>query len=195
MNNDTAFSISCHMKTYLTILLATSLVTSATYAQDKISQARALRAQLVHQHYRKAEFAWKNGNVEEAKKSLNTALKMDPSHAPSYALALQIKGSGAKIASDDRKRMFSTTILPVVDFNTLEFKEALDILTKLIEKQSDGKFNPNFIVQDPSKKLAGKEVTFNLKNVPASVVLDYLLNSVHAGATFDKHATVIRPKQ
>lgn len=182
------------MKSVLIFSLSIGLLHGSVFAQDKTRQEREQKAQLVHRYYRQAEIAWEKGDVELAKQSLNSALKLDPSHAQSYALALQIKGSSAKITSDGRKRMFSTTILPVVDFRNLPLNRALDILTKLIEKHGDGKFHPNFILQDPKKQLRDKEITLNLKNVPASVVFEYLLKTAHAGASYEEHATVIRPR-
>lgn len=182
------------MKRNLAFILSLSLLTGYSAAQDKLMRDRAQRARQVNLLYQQAEVAWKEGEAEIAQKTLQAALAINPNHAPSYALVQHIKANSNAATSAKRKRLFSSTMLQVVDFNDIPLDEAIRVLGKLIEKQSDPKFQPNFVIQDPHKSLGKKKVNLQLKGVPASVVLDYLLSSVDAVAQYDAYATVIRPK-
>ena len=62
-----------------------------------------------------------------------------------------------------------------------------------MRKQTDNKFSPNFVVQDPNNVLEARKFTLKLGNLPASVVLQYCLDSSRATARYDQHAIVIRP--
>ena len=73
-------------------------------------------------------------------------------------------------------------------------KFAVTALGQMVDKESKGAVTANFIVEDPQGKLAGKKVTLSIKNLPAKVVLDYLLSQVGAKARFDEHAVVVMPQ-
>jgi hypothetical protein len=63
----------------------------------------------------------------------------------------------------------------------------------MIEEKSDGKFAPNFMVQDPSNKFAETTVTLMVKNVPANAVLDMMLKQAGGIAKYEQHAIIIKP--
>jgi hypothetical protein len=65
------------------------------------------------------------------------------------------------------------------------------VLGIAIEKASDEKITPNFIIQDPKGKLADKTISMQLKNVPAKAILDYIHSQANTQARFDEHAVVI----
>ena len=60
-------------------------------------------------------------------------------------------------------------------------------------KQTDGKFAPNFVVEDPEKVFEERTFSLKLGTVPASVALKYSLDGVRATARYDEHAIVIKP--
>ena len=64
----------------------------------------------------------------------------------------------------------------------------------MILKETKDQLSPNFIIQDPQNKLANAKITLNLKNLPASAVIKYLLTQANARARYDEHAVVIEPK-
>jgi patatin-like phospholipase/acyl hydrolase len=50
---------------------------------------------------------------------------------------------------------------------------------------------PNFIVKDPEKKFDRAQLTLQLQNVPASQVLNYIVDHVQAKVLYEEHAILI----
>ena len=63
----------------------------------------------------------------------------------------------------------------------------------LVEKASEDKVTPNFILQDPQGALSDVKITLVLKNTPAKAALKYILDMAGAKARHDEHAIVIMP--
>jgi len=85
-------------------------------------------------------------------------------------------------------------MIPAFQLDGATLQEALDALNLILDKESKGQVAANFIVQDPNRKLAAGKLTLNLKNVPASAVMKYLMAQANAKARYDEHAIVIEPK-
>ena len=83
--------------------------------------------------------------------------------------------------------------IPKVNFENTPFRDAVEALDIMIEKETKGKFAPNFVIQDPHGQLAKREVTIKLGAVPANVVLDYILKMTDAKVRYDQHAIVLMP--
>ena len=98
------------------------------------------------------------------------------------------------IAARARSRQLDQYQIDQVDFSKTEVSEAIVALSMLIEKKSAGKFSPNFMIQDPANKLAEREVTLQVKNLPARAALDMILAQAGASARFEKHAIIIVPR-
>ena len=63
----------------------------------------------------------------------------------------------------------------------------------LVEQKSDKKFSPNFMIQDPDKKLGEQLVTLQVKAVPAKAVFEMLLQQAGAVAKYEEHAIIVKP--
>lgn len=175
-------------------LLISSLLCSGTLSAQETIEERKQRAKQVAMFYSMAEQAYENGEIAAAKEALRSALSLNRQHAHSIALARRMQVGGNQTLLAKRKRIFNNVIVPIIDFDGVNFKDAINALSEVVEKQSKGKVIPNFIINDRSKVLKDVEITLKLKNVPAGDVLDHLLSAAGASASFGKYTTIIRPR-
>ncbi len=169
------------------------MITGTINAQQTIEE-RQKRAQEVELFYDLAVKAYEDGDLKAAREALSSALTLNRSHAHSIALARRINSNGNQTVLERRKRIFSSVMVPIIDLNEASFKDAITVLGKTVETESKGEVIPNFIIQDRSKILENVKINLTLKNVPAGDVLDHLLKSAGASATFGTYTTVIRPR-
>ncbi|MCH7225449.1 tetratricopeptide repeat protein [Haloferula sp. A504] len=143
--------------------------------------------------------AMNQGQPEAAEKAFREALRIQPNHAQARYQLGQLPARAEALKAQRRAAELAEIRLPAIDFAGVTLNEALAALGQMIETESaksrgeDKALTPNFMVQDPGGSLGDKEVNLRLKNVPAKVALDYLLQQVGATARYDEHATVIRP--
>lgn len=182
------------MKKNILFAMMILAVLPQSYAQDSLSKQRQARTKQVESFYQQAEQAFVEGDLKAAQEGVRAALAINPNHGPSYALRLKLKSNGDRFKVENRKRQFKNVILPVVDIEEMTVSEALALLSKLIEKQTEDKFHPNFVITDRQGSLEEKVVTLQLKNIPASIALQYLLESAGATARYDQYATTIQPR-
>ena len=134
------------------------------------------------------------GDVAAARLAYTKALQANPGHANCRYRLNQLKIDAPVIAAKGREAKLSKVMIPAFQLDPASLQEALDSLNLILEKESKGQVAANFIVQDPNKTLAASRLTLNLKNVPASAVMKYLLAQANAKARYDEHAIVIEPK-
>jgi len=149
-------------------------------------------------YYRQGMVAINRGDEVAARRAFTEALRLNPSHANARYQLNKLPEMRDTLTQRKKTAELSSVKLPEVTFSGASLQEALEALNHMIEKES-GKEDkakaivPNFMIQDPSGKLAEREVDLRLKNVPAKAVLDYLLQQAGATVRYDEHATVIRP--
>lgn len=182
------------MKNYITTILLTLGMATSLIAQNSISD-REERARKVNAYYGQAVTAYNDGDLNAAREALKNALALNPRHAQSYALSLRLKQNKGSFKAKNRERAMTKIILPRIEIDDLPLGEALDILGKLIQKKTNDSFTPNFVIQDNTGILKKRKVNLNLQNIPASVVLDYLLEQSGATARFDNYAINIRSRR
>lgn len=163
-------------------------------SQDAISKSRQSQSQQIAQYYKQAEKAYSDGDLAGTKSALRNVFAIDRNHGPSYALALKLKGSGSDFKIKARQRQLAAVIIPQVEFDQMPLGDALRNLSTLVEETSKDKVIPNFVIQDASNTLKTVPVTLNMKQVPATVILEYLMNLSNATAKFDQYAITIKPR-
>lgn len=181
------------LKLSTTTILAVLAFSNLSMAEQSSRQTRINQNQKVASYYKIAEQAFLAGDKEKTAKALKQALAINPKHGPSYALAIKLKKSGKVFKVKEREAQFGSVMLPVIDFQDEPLSEALRMLSTLVEEKSNQTVFPNFVIQDKTSTLKDKPITLNMKNVPAKVVLDYLMNMAHASAKFEEYATTIKP--
>lgn len=164
-----------------------------------LASSLPLLADEADQLYRLGMAAMQEGKPEAAEAAFRKALQLRPAHAQARYQLGQLPAQAETLKARRRAAELGEVKLPVIEFSGVTLNEALAAMGQMVETESaktrgeDKALTPNFMVQDPSGTLGSKEVTLRLKNVPAKVALDYLLQSVGATARYDQHATVIRP--
>lgn len=149
---------------------------------------------LAEAEYRKGQAAEKTGDPTAAREAYTRALQADPRHAHAHYSLGQLRITSAAIAAKGRESKFAA--LPVAEYRASELTlgESLALLTSQLEKNSKKAPTPNFVIEDPTGKLAAAKVTISLKGVPAGGVLRYILDQAGAKARYDEHAIVISPQ-
>jgi tetratricopeptide (TPR) repeat protein len=168
--------------TPLSIALALILPSSA--------ETPAQRAEL---SYRQGQAAEQAGDPEAARKAYTAALQADPGHPHARYSLGQLKITAPALAAKGREAKFAAVMIPELKLDQAPFKDALEALQVIVEKQSNDKVTPNFVIQDPKEVLSGAKITLVLKNTPAKAVLQYILDQAGAKARHDEHAIVITP--
>jgi tetratricopeptide (TPR) repeat protein len=153
-----------------------------------------VRADTAADLYKQGMTAMDEGNVRAAELAFTEALRLQPNNANVRYQLGQLKQNQDSIAARARSRQLEQYRIDQIDFSKTEVSEAIVALGMLIEKKSEGKFSPNFMIQDPSNKLGDREVTLQVKNLPARAALNMILAQAGASARFEKHAIIIVPR-
>ncbi len=128
--------------------------------------------------------AFHAGDLTGAKAALELIARNDPQNktVPVYLRMIAAKQAG-EIAA---RRRLDATILPKIDFRDVSAREAFEYAIQLINKNAtDGK-KTNIVWMVPSDFPA--RVTLALEQVPASVALTYIAESVGLAVAFEEHA-------
>lgn len=150
-------------------------------------------SQNANDFYLRGEAALKAGNIEEAKASYQAALRLDPNYGNAKFRLLSMRNLSATAKLNARKAQFSSIVLPNVVFEDLTLQESLEALGAMVEKVSQDSFVPNFVINDPSNRIANNTVNLKLRNIPASAALKYVLSQAKAREVWNPHVISIRP--
>lgn len=173
------------MKIHTMLLALTIAIAGSALAETEVTSDTL---------YRQGIAAERAGDPDAARAAYEQALRLNPKHADARFRLGQVKVRRDTIARQGRQAALTKVILPDVQFSEATLRETLDVLAKRINTGSDGKLSPNFVVQDPGGKLANAKITMQLRNVPASTVLQYILEQTGARARHDEYAIVIQPQ-
>jgi tetratricopeptide (TPR) repeat protein len=170
------------MKTLVALIVITCSAHLAL-AENAAEKAEAL--------YKKGLAAEKAGDPAAAIAAHKAALELNPNHAHArYQLGeVKIKAAGIKANAIEAK--IGAIMIPAYQIEDASVQEALGLLALAIEKQSKDEVSPNFVIEDPKKKLADAKITINLKNVPVSAILKYIHTQTNTKIRYDEHAVVV----
>jgi len=143
--------------------------------------------------YKQGLIAMDQGNVKAADAAFREVLRLRPDFADARFQLSELKRNQGSIAARARQKKLAEFEIAQINFDKVELSDALEALGMLVEKKSEGKFAPNFMIQDPSSKLADSQVTLMVKNVPAKAAFDMILQQAGAVAKYEEHAIVVKP--
>lgn len=143
--------------------------------------------------FRKGEAALAKGDIASAKTAYAQALQLDPSHGDSKFRLLSMKDLNASARVKVRQDKLASVKLEQVTFEDLTLEESLEALGAMVGKATNNTFDPNFVIEDPERKLASNSVNIKLRNIPASVALKYILSQAKAQDSWDEHVITVRP--
>ncbi|QTN33257.1 hypothetical protein HZ994_13355 [Akkermansiaceae bacterium] len=170
------------MKT-LVVLTAVAFTASGAFAQTAAEQAEA--------YYQKGLAAEKAGDPSTASAAYHTALGLMPGHANARYRAGQVRIKAGSIRSAATETKIGGVMIPVYQLEDATVQEAIQALSLAMEKATDGKIAPNFVIEDPKGRLADSRISMQLKNVPVKAILDYIHSQTSTRARYDEHAVVI----
>lgn len=174
--------------------IASILIAAACASQTLAQNGNPSPAGNAETFYRQGLAAEKAGDPEAARIAYAEAVRLQPGHANARYRLGELKLHAPAIAAKGREAKFGSVLVPEFRVEDASLKECLDALGSIVSKQSKEELSPNFIIQDPKDQLSAAKISLNLKNVPASGVLRYLLEQSGAKARYDEHAIVIAPK-
>lgn len=172
------------MKTLIICLLG-GLVAPLALAQTNLEKSQA--------YYQKGLEAEKAGDPDTALAAFKAALQLNPNHAKARFRAGEVKINKESIKANATKLKIGGIIIPKFDVEDASISETLELLSIVIEKESNGEVVPNFFIEDPKQKLADRTVTLTLKNIPVSALMKLIHGQTNTRARYDEHAVVIRP--
>lgn len=170
------------MKTIIA-LAAFAIAAPVALAQTAEQKAEA--------YYQRGLAAEKAGDPATARAAYNAVLDLFPNHANARYRAGQVKINAASIKSTATETKVGSVMIPLYQLEDATVQEAIAVLSLAMEKATDGKIAPNFIIEDPAGKLAEARVSMQLKNVPVKAILGYIHNQAGTKARYDEHAVVI----
>lgn len=170
------------MKT-LIALIAVACSAQLVLAETPAEQAEAW--------YQKGLAAEKAGEPAVAIAAHKAALELNPKHANARYRLGEVKINAVGMKANAMEAKIGGIMIPAYQIEDVTIKEALEVLAVAIEKQSKEEVSPNFVIEDPTKKLVDAKVTMNIKNVPVSAILQYIHAQTSTKIRYDEHAVVI----
>lgn len=141
--------------------------------------------------YQKGLVAEKSGDPTTAIAAFKAAIELNPKHANARFRLGEVKINAPGIKANAMEAKIGGITIPTYQIEDVTIKEALEVLAVAIEKQTKEEVAPNFVIEDPTKKLADAKVTMNIKNVPVSAILQYIHAQTNTKIRYDEHAVVI----
>jgi len=167
------------------ILALAMLASLPAHAQQQTQRASDI--------YKQGMIAMDQGNVTAADLAFREVLRLQPGHADARFQLSELKRNQGSIAARAREKKLAEYEIAQIDFDKTELSEALAALSMLVEKKSEGKFAPNFMIQDPSNLLAESKVSLTVKNLPAKAAFNMILQQAGAVAKYEEHAIIVKP--
>ncbi len=143
--------------------------------------------------YKEGMVAVDQGNVKAAQLAFREVLRLQPNHPHARFQLGELQRNQGSVAARARERKLAEFEIAQINFDKTELSEALEALTMLVEKKSEGKFSPNFMIQDPADKFADSSVTLTVKNLPAKAAFNMILQQAGAVAKYEEHAIIVKP--
>jgi hypothetical protein len=68
------------------------------------------------------------------------------------------------------------------------------MLAVQVERESQQKITPNFIIQDPTGAFKNSRVNLRLERIPAETLLRYIVDQAGGYIRYDNHAIIVSPR-
>ena len=174
------------MKTLLACAFAISVLSPSVNAENTKEKAEVF--------YNQGLAAEATGDAKKAATAYREALKLNPNHANAHFRLGEVKLNADKMKTVALKTKIEAVVIPVYQIEDSPLQEAIDLLVIAVEKKTNGEIAPNFVIEDPKKKLENTKITMSLKNVPVKAILEYLTTQANTKVRYDEHAVVIIPR-
>ena len=165
-----------------------ALIVIACGSHPALAETAAEKAEAYYQQGLAAE---KAGDPAAAIAAHKAALQQNPNHAHARFKLGDVKIKSVEIKADAIEAKIGGIMIHAYQIEEATIQEALQVLAIAIERQTKDEIAPNFVIEDPSKKLADIKITLNMKNIPASAILKYIQAQTNTKIRYDEHAVVV----
>lgn len=165
-----------------------ALIVIASGSHLALAETAAEKAEA---YYQKGLVAERAGDPAAAIAAYNAALQQNPNHAHARFKLGDVKIKAVEIKADAIEAKIGGIMISAYQIEEATIQDALSVLAIAIERQTKDEIAPNFVIEDPNKKLADIKVTLNMKNIPVSAILKYILAQTKTKIRYDEHAVVV----
>ncbi len=177
-------------------ILGCSIFYMTSLSADPLQKERAQLAQQIHTAYNKG-INIRAFDPDKALLHFKNVLKLDPQHSKAQYQVNYIRTNRDKILKEKQTRALTNTFkqmrFEVIDLSGETLADSLEIMYSLMERDYGEAHGVNFVLKDPQSKIKNKQITLNLKNLPASVVLNYIVEQAGANYKIGEYAIEIFP--
>ena len=170
-------------RTLLPLLMCFAACTLPVAAQQSSLLSQAQRAYIA-------------GDIPAAKALFEKVLAEEPGNVTARNYLKGILTAEAEAAKNApgavMEKQYKALILPKVEFKDATLDSVLEALRQMGIKASNGKLEPNFVLQPGVNPSA--PVTLHLSNIPFIEALRYVGELVKADFVVDRYAIVVKPK-
>jgi len=137
--------------------------------------------------------AYTSGDLATARQDFQIILQIDPTNqtATNYLRMIRVAQPPGS-ASQDAEKEYASVRIPEVQLRDATLGSTLDYLKQLLEKQTSGKTQINFVVQLSPDVLQTQIINLKLADVPFTEVLRYVGDLAHVTFVFEKYAVVVK---
>ncbi len=161
---------------WLAIFIVMSVGVSTGFGQEVADLMKQAREAYVDEKY------------EDALELYQMVLELDPKHPQAQFFVKNLKMRQAGGEAGLKKRL-EGIIVEEVEFRDADLGACLEFLQQ--KAKEIGKLDINFVNQAGDAKDQG--ITLSLKNLPMTVVLDYVGRMADVEIVYEAHAVVVRP--
>lgn len=144
-------------------------------------------------YYQQGVLAMGKGEVEQARTAFQKAIELNPNNTNAQYQLKELNRNAAQIAGKATELKLTKVVVPVIQLDQATLQDSLGALANAVKRESKDDFAPNFVVQDPKNVLGSKQISLQLKSVPAKGVLGYILSQAGAKVRYEQHAIVVEP--
>ncbi|HCI92659.1 MAG TPA: hypothetical protein DHV60_08945 [Verrucomicrobiales bacterium] len=172
----------------------TTMIVALTLCVGALAQADDTAAQRANSLYKQGVIAMNEGKYDIARTTFREVLRINPKHLPARKKFLFISSNRRSLAIRDRKNALCKVLIPKVHLDKAPVRESLDMLAVQVERESQQKTTPNFIIQDPTGAFKNSRVNLRLERIPAETLLRYIVDQAGGYIRYDNHAIIVSPR-
>lgn len=152
---------------------------------------QAVAAESIGALHRQALEAEQRGDWNTAIDLADRILARQPNHFATRDLRARVVNQQQRAAKTAARGKLAAITIENIDFDGVELRDVLEFL-----RRRTAEAEINFVVVDPTGQLNEREITgLRLRNVPATVVLEYLAEAAEATVQYRAHDVVLRPRE
>lgn len=181
---------------FIKTILSFSIIGLLPLSADSTLKERAAKDKEISTVYNQG-LAIKSTDPDKAILYFKKVLQLAPQHSNAQYQISNIRLNRDKILKLKKSKKMSARFkqmkFEVIDFSGEPLSDALDNMYAYMDRDYGEDHGVNFIIKDPQSKIRNKPVTLRLKNIPADVALNYIVQQAGAKFKYGQYAIEISP--